>query len=207
MCLDVGETLIDESRVWETWARLLGVTRFTFMAAMGAVLARGGDHRETFPLLGFDDWERLRPEFDTAYGGFQESDLYPDAKSALDALRSNGYRVAIIANQPAERTEELRFLGVRAEVMGMSAEMGVHKPDPAFYAAALVRMDNALPEEVAYVGDRLDNDVIAVAAAGMHPVWIKRGPWAAVAPGEPVPGTLIVTSLTELVERIDEVWA
>lgn len=206
VCLDVGETLIDESRVWETWAEVLGVTRFTFMAALGAVLARGGDHRETFALLGFDDWERLRPDFAAVYGGFREGDLYPDAKPALDALRAAGYRLAIIANQPAERTEELRFLGVRAEVMGMSAEMGVHKPAPEFYVAALGRMGDPAPGDVAYVGDRLDNDVHPAAVAGMRPVWIRRGPWAAITEEVPPAGTLIVDSLAELVERIDEAW-
>ena len=55
MCLDVGETLIDETRIWSTWARVLGVTPLTFMAVLGSVLARGGDHRETFDALGFPD--------------------------------------------------------------------------------------------------------------------------------------------------------
>ena len=207
VCLDVGETLIDESRVWETWARLLGVTRFTFMAAMGALLARGRQFDEVFTFLGVTNRDRYRAAFNSAYGGFQETDLYPDAKSALDSLRGAGYRLAIIANQPAERTEELRFLGVRADVMGMSAEMGVHKPAPEFYVEALKRMGDPLPAHVAYVGDRLDNDIHPAAAAGMRPVWIKRGPWAAITTDAPPAGTLIVSSLTELVERIDEVWA
>lgn len=207
VCLDVGETLIDESRVWETWAQILGVTRFTFMAAMGAMLARGRQFDEVFEFLGVTNREEHRAAFNTAYGGFQESDLYPDAKPALDALRAAGYRVAIIANQPAERTEELRFLGVRAEVMGMSAEMGVHKPAPEFYVAALERMGDPPAADVAYVGDRLDNDVHPAAAAGMRPVWIRRGPWAAITTDTPPPGTLIVDSLDELVRRIDEAWA
>ena len=207
VCLDVGETLIDESRVWETWAQILGVTRFTFMAAMGAMLARGRQFDEVFEFLGVTNRDEHRAAFNATYGGFQESDLYPDAKPALDALRVAGYLVAIIANQPAERTEELRFLGVRAEVMGMSAEMGVHKPAPEFYVAALQRMGDPAAADVAYVGDRLDNDIHPAAAAGMRPVWIRRGPWAAITTDTPPPGTLIVNSLDELVRRIDEAWA
>ncbi|HEY8135757.1 MAG TPA: HAD-IIIA family hydrolase [Candidatus Limnocylindrales bacterium] len=207
VCLDVGETLIDESRVWETWAQILGVTRFTFMAAMGAMLARGRQFDEVFEFLGVKNRDEHRAAFNAAYGGFQERDLYPDAKPALDALRAAGYRVAIIANQPAERTDELRFLGVRAEVMGMSAEMGVHKPAPEFYVAALQRMGDPPAAEVAYVGDRLDNDIDPAAAAGMRTVWIRRGPWAAITTDTPPPGTLVVDSLDELVRRIDEVWA
>lgn len=206
VCLDVGETLIDESRVWETWARILGVTRFTFMAALGAVLARGRQFDEVFEFLGVTNRDEHRAAFNAAYGGFQEGDLYPDAKPALDALRGAGYRVAIIANQPAERTEELRFLGVRAEVMGMSAEMGVHKPAPEFYIAALRRMGDPAPADVAYVGDRLDNDVHPAAAAGLRPVWIRRGPWALITQDMPPAGTLVVDSLSELVERIGEAW-
>lgn len=207
VCLDVGETLIDESRVWETWAQILGVTRFTFMAAMGAMLARGRQFDEVFEFLGVTNRDEHRAAFNATYGGFQESDLYPDAKPALDALRVAGYRVAIIANQPAERTEELRFLGVRAEVMGMSAEMGVHKPARAFFAEALHRMGDPPAADVAYVGDRLDNDIHPATAAGMRPVWIRRGPWAAITTDTPPPGTLIVNSLDELVRRIDEAWA
>jgi len=45
VCLDVGETLIDETRVWSTWADVLGLSRLTFMAAFGAAIERGGEHR------------------------------------------------------------------------------------------------------------------------------------------------------------------
>ena len=38
---DVGETLVDESRMWGEWADWLGVPRFTFFAVLGAVIARG----------------------------------------------------------------------------------------------------------------------------------------------------------------------
>ncbi|MGH9006167.1 MAG: HAD family hydrolase, partial [Acidimicrobiales bacterium] len=31
--------------------------------------------------------------------------------------------------------------------------------------------------QVAYVGDRLDNDVLPAKAAGMFAVFIRRGPW------------------------------
>ena len=32
-------------------------------------------------------------------------------------------------------------------------------------------------EEIAYVGDRIDNDVVPAADAGMVAVHIRRGPW------------------------------
>lgn len=206
VCLDVGETLVNESRIWTCWADALGLSPFTFMAAMGAVLARGGEYRDTFAFLGFSDWRSLQPQVIASFGGFREEDLYFDAKPALDALRVRGFNLAIVANQPASRTEELRFLGVRADVMAMSDEMGVAKPDAAFFERTLELIGNPAPESVAYVGDRLDNDVYPAAAAGLRPIWLRRGPWAAITLNAPPAGTLVVGSLMELVERIDEAW-
>lgn len=206
VCLDVGETLIDETRVWSTWADVLGVPRFTFMAALGAAIARGEDHRSAFETVGRPEWQAHGAEFAAAYGGFQAGDLYPDALPALAALRAAGYRLAILANQPAQRTAELRALGVDADVMAMSDELGVHKPSPDFFARALELMA-ADAARVAYVGDRLDNDVRPAATAGMRPVWLRRGPWGVIVNGPLPAGALVVDTLSELVERIAECWA
>ena len=61
--------------------------------------------------------------------------------------------------------------------------------------------------DVAYVGDRLDNDVLASASVGMRPVWLRRGPWGRIPSDPPTEAALVVDSLTELVERIDGAWA
>ena len=60
---DVGETLVDETREYGTWADWLGVPRHTFSAVFGAVIAMGMDYRDTFQYFrpGFNlDAERLR---------------------------------------------------------------------------------------------------------------------------------------------------
>ena len=46
---DVGETLVDETESWGAWADWLGVPRLTFFAALGAVLADGGDRLAPAP--------------------------------------------------------------------------------------------------------------------------------------------------------------
>ena len=114
VCLDVGETLIDETRIWSTWADVLGIPRMTFMAAFGAVVARGQEHHDVFALLGIPDWRSRLPDVQRRYGGFQAVDLYPDALPAIAALRDAGIGSSVIGNQPAERTAELRALGVDA---------------------------------------------------------------------------------------------
>ena len=113
VCLDVGETLIDETRVWSTWADVLGVTPFTFMAALGRrARPRRGPSRRLRPSSAVPTGASTYDTVQAAYGGFREEDLYPDALPALDALRDAGYRLAIVANQPTPRTAELRALGV-----------------------------------------------------------------------------------------------
>ncbi len=208
VCLDVGETLIDETRVWSTWADQLAIPRLTFMAALGAVVARGGEHREVFGEFGIDDWPMRLASVEAAYGGFRPDDLYPDALPAIGALRGAGYRVAIVANQPAARSEELRALGVVADVVAMSDEMGVAKPDPAFFTRSLALIGSPDPGDVAYVGDRLDNDVAPAMSAGMRAVWLRRGPWGVIQrPSPDLRPALVVDSLSELAERIEDAWS
>ena len=205
--LDVGETLIDETRVWSLWADLLRIPRLTFMAAFGATLAFGGEHRDTFDRFGGTDWLARWPEHEALYGGFQAGDLYPDALAGIAALRAAGYRVAVIGNQPAIRTAQLRALGVDAEVIAMSEEMGVAKPAPEFFSRALELIGSPPPGSVAYVGDRVANDVLPAAAAGMRAIWIRRGPWGVIEQlPERVAPALVVDSLSELAERIGEAW-
>jgi HAD superfamily hydrolase (TIGR01549 family) len=166
-------------------------------------------HGSIFGKFGIDEptWRARMPEVERRYGGFREDDLYPDARASLESLAERGYRVAVVGNQPASRSAELRAVGIRPEVMAMSDELGVHKPDPAFYARLLELLGGPDPSVVAYVGDRVDNDVLPAAAAGMRAVWIRRGPWGLIQQPDGASPAMVVHSLDELVERIDEAWA
>lgn len=198
VCLDIGETLIDETRIWSTWADVLGIPRFTFMGVLGGVAAAGGDHRDAFELLGVEDWAKREVEVQTAYGGFRPDDLYADALPGIAALHAAGARVAVIGNQPASRAAELSALGVTAEVMAMSDEMGVSKPDPAFFVRCLELLGDPPAGRVAYVGDRVDNDVRPSRTAGMRAVWLRRGPWGHLHRDEHGDADLVVRSIPEL---------
>jgi HAD superfamily hydrolase (TIGR01549 family) len=210
VCLDVGETLIDETRIWSLWADVLSVPRLTFLATLGAVIARGGEHRDVFAEFGFAeaDWRGRIPEVEQRYGGFGEQDLYADARPAMAGLAAAGYRLAVLANQPASRSTELRALGIAPEVLAMSDEMGVAKPDPAFFRRALELMGGPSPERVAYVGDRVDNDVLPAMAAGLRAVWLRRGPWGVIQRlPQGVAPALVITTLAELAESIGAAFA
>lgn len=204
VCFDIGEVLVDETRVWSTWADVIGVPRFTLMALIGGAIATGGSHLDAFGRLGVR-WQDFSDEVQERFGGIQAVDLYPDALPALAALSVAGYGVAVTGNQPARREPELRALGFEPDVMVMSDTLGVQKPDPAFFAA-VTRLLAAFAADIAYVGDRIDNDVTPAAAAGMRPVWLRRGPWGWSTDDAPA-AAVVVGSLDELVQRVPEVWS
>jgi HAD superfamily hydrolase (TIGR01549 family) len=207
--LDVGETLIDETRIFSVWAEVLGISRFTLMAALGGSIASTRDPegwRSFFELLQVPEWRDHQPEVERRFGGFRSEDLYPDALPAIAGLKERGFRLAITANQPARRHTELEALGVDVEVIAMSEEMRVSKPDPAFFARTLELIGSPQPGSVAYVGDRVDNDVLPAARAGMRAIWIRRGPWGYLQRDESGAAHLVVRTLNELVERIGAAW-
>jgi HAD superfamily hydrolase (TIGR01662 family) len=179
VCFDVGETIVDETREYGTWADWLGVPRHTFSAAFGAVLARGGDYRETFQYFspGFD----LKAERDKrAQAGkpetFGEEDLYSDTRPCLTALQKQGITVALAGNQTSRAEGILRSLNLPVDLIGTSDGWGVEKPSPQFFARIIKELQ-CTPEEILYVGDRLDNDIGPAQIAGMQTGFLRRGPW------------------------------
>ncbi len=82
----------------------------------------------------------------------------------------------IAGNQPVEAEAALARLDVPADLIASSAGWGVSKPDPRFFAKVIEAAEEP-PDSIAYVGDRLDNDVLPTLAAGMTAVFVRRGPW------------------------------
>jgi HAD superfamily hydrolase (TIGR01549 family) len=209
---DVGECLVDETREYGTWADWLGVPRHTFVAQFGAVIAQGRDYRETFQVFrpGFDLYEERekraaagRPEH------FGEEDLYPDVRPAFAQLRADGLWLAIAGNQTVRAGGILRELFTAdVDLIGTSDDWGASKPDPLFFER-VAEVTPAEPGEILYVGDRLDNDVLPAARAGMQTALIRRGPWGWIQQHDPAAdqATFRIDSLAELPELIAKINA
>lgn len=164
----------------------------------------GGDHREVFGHFrpGFDLERERRARLDAGVGEtYEEADLYPDARPCLLALRAAGYLVGVAGNQPARAAELIRALDLPADAVATSYEWGVTKPAPAFFGR-LAEVSGHPPEQIAYVGDRSDNDLRPARAAGLQPIRIVRGPWAHIDPAPPDGPT--VTGLADLPELLAE---
>lgn len=184
---DVGECLVDETLEYGTWADWLGVPRHVFSAVFGAVIARGQDYRETFQVFqpGFDLDKARQQRADAGKPEwFGESDLYPDVRPALARLREDGLWVGIAGNQTARAGGLLRDLGLPSDMIATSDDWGVTKPNPAFFRQ-MIKVARRDPDQILYVGDRLDNDIVPAARLGMRTALIKRGPWAVIQQNDP----------------------
>jgi HAD superfamily hydrolase (TIGR01509 family) len=179
---DVGETLVDETMMWTRAAANAGVTPFTLMGVLGATIERGIDHNETWGILGVEH----------PAGTWVDEDWYPDAVPCIERLREAGYRVCAVGNTP-QFVEE--HVGEHVEVLGSSERWQIWKPDPRFFAR-IVEAVGVPPAKIAYVGDRVDNDVAPALAAGMVGVHIRRGPWGYLQ--DPPAGAIRIQSLDEL---------
>jgi FMN phosphatase YigB (HAD superfamily) len=97
----------------------------------------------------------------------------------LTRLRAAGLLIGLAGNQPADAEAEIRALGLSVDFVASSVRWGVVKPDPVFFQRIVVESGVA-SNEIAYVGDRLDNDVLPAVAAGMSGVFVRRGPWGVI---------------------------
>ena len=179
---DVGETLFDETGIWERAADAAAVPRFTLMGILGGLAARGERHTRAWELLGLE-----RPA-----SMFLPTDLYPDALPCIVDLRSRGLLVGAVGNTPREVENMLRD---QVDLIGSSSRWGVEKPAPEFFAR-IVEESGSPAEEIAYVGDRVDNDIEPALAAGMVAVHVRRGPWGYL--HDPPSAALRIHSLEEL---------
>ena len=78
---------------------------------------------------------------------------------------------------------------------------GVQKPDSDFFAR-VVHEAGVPAEQILYVGDRVDNDVVPALAAGLRVVRVRRGAQARLESPE---GTVTIDSLVELPQVLDRV--
>ena len=185
--LDVGETLVDETREWGVRAGRAGIPRLTLFGVLGGLVERGEHHRRVWEVLGVPEPEPVEREL---------SDLYPDALPCLAELRAAGLRVAVAGNMPAVHEA---LLAPYVDAAGSSARWEVAKPSPAFFARVL-DLAGQPPERVAYVGDRVDNDVLPAKAAGMLAVHVRRGPWGYLQ--DPAAADVRIASLRELLPAL-----
>lgn len=98
---------------------------------------------------------------------------HPGAEEVLAELAGK-YRLGVIANQPPECRSSLERRGLLRyfEVVAISDELDLHKPDARIFEWALKEAGAAADRSV-MIGDRRDNDVGPARALGMRTIWLR----------------------------------
>lgn len=101
--------------------------------------------------------------------------LYNDVLPTLARI-GRRCQTGVLANQPTTTRAALERDGIARYLdhWVLSDEVGCAKPDPRIFGYAVEAVGCA-PDEVVYVGNRLDNDIRPARAAGLRTVWLLRG--------------------------------
>ena len=109
--------------------------------------------------------------------------LYDDTRKVLELLRDKGYSLVVVSNMYPITTDKVRrqFGDLLSffEVVNLSSEIGMRKPNKDIFLDALEKLNNCvdeeiLPEDVLMVGDNLVKDFEASQNCGMKAVLIDR---------------------------------
>ena len=119
------------------------------------------------------------------------------AEAFLAAVRARATVVIVSNNLVEEQQAKLRECGLDryVDVLVVSEEAGVSKPEPRIFEIALGRA-RVGPDEAVMVGDSWTNDVEGARAAGIRAVWFNRDGSDAPDPSVPVIRSLATTPET-----------
>ncbi len=174
---DMGHTLVNET----------GVTHARYMRTVDDLCRQGtavgiDAFEERVLEIGRTPGINMYKEAIREYGApirytyLREMEAPYAASDGVLARLHQKYKLGIIASQPGGSLQRMRRYGLleHLDLVYSSDEIGVDKPELAFFAGAL-RAAGCLPEEAIMVGDRIDNDIAPAKALGMHTVRLRQG--------------------------------
>jgi putative hydrolase of the HAD superfamily len=134
-----------------------------------------GFYREVLGGLGHQGGPELAEALFQAFSDPAGYRLFDDVRPALDELAGRGIAIGLVSNFEPWLDEVLALQGIadRFAAVAISGTLGVAKPDPRIFKAALDEA-GAEPAATVHVGDQPVNDVAGALAAGITPVLIDR---------------------------------
>jgi putative hydrolase of the HAD superfamily len=139
-------------------------------------VARRERFRRLFAAVGVgDDDELVAGAAETYRVGYKKVRRPIAGAVALLQLVKQHARIAIVSNNLLdEQQEKLRMCELDAcvDVLIVSEEAGVSKPDPAIFRLALERLDCDAADAI-MVGDSWAADVIGALSCGIPPLWFN----------------------------------
>jgi HAD superfamily hydrolase (TIGR01549 family) len=125
--------------------------------------------------------------------------LYDDVVPALKGVKGKKRAIGLLTNLDRDMRIICRELGIDSyiDVIVTSGEIGVDKPNPPIFLAALKRAAVNAPEAI-LVGDQYKNDIVGARGVGMKALLIDRFDQST-----DVTDTPRLHSLTEVVNYLD----
>ncbi|MBQ9530482.1 MAG: HAD-IA family hydrolase [Eubacterium sp.] len=119
--------------------------------------------------------EELANHYDVTFG--DHNVIFKNSKPLLKELKKRGYIVGVVTNGPSYlQNHKMDTSGLRefCDIVVVSGDVGVHKPDPELFRYAAKQL-NLKPEECIYVGDHPINDIKGSLDAGMKAIRMNYG--------------------------------
>ena len=185
--LDLDNTLVGRAEAFSAWASgEVAATGGSPDDLEAILVADEGGHgskealaRVLVDRLGWDD--DVPAAIDRFRAGILEHvRVYDGVLFSLDVLRRAGHRVAVVTNgTSAQQRGRIARCGIEphVDVVVVSGEEGVAKPDPRLVEIALERLGAADVDrrEVWMIGDAAHADVAVGRAAGTRTAWVSHG--------------------------------
>jgi HAD superfamily hydrolase (TIGR01549 family) len=133
----------------------------------------------------FDDFNIGEKKRDILYHALNNSKftVYKDTKNALNKLKDDGYKLALVSNTYCITEKRCRescsdIINL-FDVVTFSSEVGLRKPDPEIFLYTLKRLnriykEKILPEEIMMIGDEEEHDILPAIKLGMQGKLIDR---------------------------------
>jgi REG-2-like HAD superfamily hydrolase len=153
-----AERMRDPARIRAVWLKMAE----EWLTAIGSDPARARDWLDEFLM-------RMFAGEDGAFSPFE------DAEPALRAVRSKGVKVGVLSNWDHTLHLVLQQTGLDRllDFAIASLEVGIEKPHPAIFAAALGRAETS-PDAALHVGDDYEDDYLGATNAGWHALLLDR---------------------------------
>lgn len=135
-----------------------------------------GFYREVLSRLGHaDDGLQLAEALFASFSDPASYQLFDDVRPALEELTGRGLTLGVVSNFEPWLADILALQEIDHlfATVAISGVLGVAKPDPGIFEAALAEA-GADPSSTVHVGDQPANDVAAARAVGITPVLIDR---------------------------------
>ena len=100
--------------------------------------------------------------------------LFPEVDEVLNMLHK-AFVLGVITNGPDTQREKIDTTSLAGymDVVIISGEVGVGKPEPEIFTKALIAL-RVSPRAAIYVGDSLTWDIAGAKSAGLYSIWINR---------------------------------